>query len=160
MDDTHWINLAVAMDDPALGIKGATENITLGACGNTARFLKDSTMTNAAVTEILAIPEFWEKRLFSILDMNTFQFAGGSAFDAEFISKAGKVLVGENPLAVDYHALPYLAEQRENYGFSERKRAQLGLFRFGRELGLGDAGRSELITPGKKLQSVVSDLQP
>jgi len=144
--DTHWINLAVAMDDPALGIYGATENITLGACSNTARFLKDPTMTNAAVTEILAIPEFWDKRLFSILDMNTFQFAGGSTFDAEFISKAGKVLVGENPLAVDYHALPYLAVQREKYGFTDRKRAQLRLFRFGRELGLGDAGRSELIT--------------
>jgi hypothetical protein len=145
IDDTHWINLAVAMDDPALGINGATENITFGACGNTARFLKDSTMTNAAVTEILAIPEFWEKRLFSILDMNAFQFAGGSAFDAEFISNAGKVLAGENPLAVDYHALPFLAVQRDRYEFSERKRAQLSLFRFGRELGLGDAGRSELI---------------
>jgi len=145
MDDTYWINLAVAMDDPALGINGVTRNITLGACGNTARFLEDSTMTNAAVSEILAIPEFWEKRLFSLLDMNTFQFAGGSTFDAEFISKAGKVLVGENPLAVDYHALPYLAVQREKYGFMERKRAQLRLFRFGRELGLGDAGRSELI---------------
>ena len=146
LDDTYWINLAVAMDDPALGINGATENITLGACGNTARFLKDSTMTNAAVTEILAIPEFWEKRLFSILDMNTIQFAGGSAFDAEFTCKVGKVLVGENPLAVDYHALPYLAVQRDKYGFSERKKVQLTLFRFGRELGLGDAGRSELIT--------------
>ncbi len=144
--DTHWINLAVAMDDAALGIYGATENITLGACSNTARFLKDPTMTNAAVTEILAIPEFWDKRLFSILDMNTFQFAGGSTFDAEFISQAGKVLVGENPLAVDYHALPYLAVQREKYGFTDRKRAELRLFRFGRELGLGDAGRSELIT--------------
>jgi len=146
INDTHWINLAVAMDDPALGIYGATENVTLGACSNTARFLKDPTMANAAVTEILAIPEFWDKRLFSILDMNAFQFAGGSTFDAEFFRKAGKVLVGENPLAVDYHAIPYLAVQREKYGFSERKRAQLRLFRFGKELGLGDAGRSELIT--------------
>lgn len=145
IDDTYWINLAVAMDDPALGINGVTRNITLGACGNSTRFLKDSTMTNAAVSEILAIPEFWEKRLFSLLDMNTFQFAGGSAFDAEFISKAGKVLVGENPLAVDYHALPFLAVQRERRGFAERKRAQLSLFRFGKELGLGDASRSELI---------------
>ena len=55
-------------------------------------------MANAAASEILAIPEFWEKRIFSILDMSRFQFAGGGSFDAEFIASTDTFLIGVNPM--------------------------------------------------------------
>ena len=52
------------MDDPFLGIDGASSNITLGSISNYGRFSRNKTLSAAAVTEILAIPEIWEKKLF------------------------------------------------------------------------------------------------
>ena len=60
----HWINLAVAMDDPFLGIDAAAANVSLGAVNNFRRFYKEPTMGPASIAEILAIPEFWEKKNF------------------------------------------------------------------------------------------------
>ena len=62
----HWINLAVAMDDPFLGIDAAAANVSLGAVNNFRRFYKEPTMGPASIAEILAIPEFWEKRIFQL----------------------------------------------------------------------------------------------
>jgi len=143
-EDTYWINVAVAMDDLMLGIDGAVGSLTLGASSNTDRFLKEKTMANAAASEILAIPEFWEKRIFSILDMSRFQFAGGGSFDAEFIASSDTFLIGVNPLSVDYHGIRHIAKQRSEKGFQYRPLDKISLFKFGRQLGLGDASASQL----------------
>lgn len=144
-EDTYWINVAVAMDDLMLGIDGAVGSLTLGASSNTDRFLKEKTIANAAASEILAIPEFWEKRIFSILDMSRFQFAGGGSFDAEFIASSDTFLIGVNPLSVDYHGVCHIAKQRAKKGFLHRPMNKISLFEFGRQLGLGDASASRLI---------------
>ena len=144
-EDTYWINVAVAMDDLMLGIDGAVGSLTLGASSNTDRFLKEKTMANAAASEILAIPEFWEKRIFSILDMSRFQFAGGGSFDAEFIASSDTFLIGVNPLSVDYHGIRHIAKKRSEKGFLHRPLNKISLFEFGRQLGLGDASASRLI---------------
>ena len=144
-EDTYWINVAVAMDDLMLGIDGAVGSLTLGASSNTDRFLKEKTMANAAASEILAIPEFWEKRIFSILDMSRFQFAGGGSFDAEFIASSDTFLIGVNPLSVDYHGIRHIAKQRSEKGFLHRPLNKISLFEFGRQLGLGDGSASRLI---------------
>ena len=109
-------------------------------CQGTALLLE--TIAPAAAAEILAIPEIWEKRLFSIVDLSEFQFAGGGRFDAEFIGRDPKLLFGENPFAVDFFALRRLAEARVRGGFSPRKPKEVLLFRYARELGLGDVGKS------------------
>ena len=142
LGDTHWINLAVAMDNLNLGIAAAAANMSLGAIDNYRRFLEKPTLAPAAAAEILAIPEIWEKRLFSIVDLSEFQFAGGGRFDAEFIGRDPKLLFGENPFAVDFFALRRLAEARVRGGFSPRKPKEVLLFRYARELGLGDVGKS------------------
>ena len=45
--------------------------------------------------EILAIPEIWEKRIYSILDLSQYQFANGGQFDAEFLA-SNPTLLGKN----------------------------------------------------------------
>ena len=65
--DAFWINLAVPMDDVFLGVDGAAANISLGSVNNYGRFLQKKTMAPATVTEIMAIPEIWDKRIFQYL---------------------------------------------------------------------------------------------
>ena len=71
--DAFWINLAVPMDDPFLGIDGASANMTLGAVSNYGRFSNKTTLSAATVAEIMAIPEIWEKNFFNI---GFFNFSG------------------------------------------------------------------------------------
>ena len=124
------------------GIDAAAANMSLGAIDNYRRFLEKPTLAPAAAAEILAIPEIWGKRLFSIVDLSEFQFARGGRFDAEFIGRDPKLLFGENPFAVDFFVLRRLTEARTRGGFSSRKPKEVLLFRYARELGLGDVGRS------------------
>lgn len=139
LEHARWINLAVARDDLVFGIRGASANATLGTCSNVRRFMNDPTLGPAATAEILAIPEFWENRLFSIVDLTEYQFAGGPGFDAEFLGGRDLLLIGDNPIALDFRALHFLAEARQSHGFKKRDVQGLPLFRFGRDLGLGDA---------------------
>ena len=137
LKDFHWINLAVAMDDTNLGLDGASANLTLGAINNSTRFIQKPTIAPAAVAEILAIPEIWEKRIFSIVDLSKFQFAGGQSFDAEFIGQFSRLVLGRNPFCVDYVVWEKLSETRKDYGFSHRSRENALLFKYAQELGLG-----------------------
>jgi hypothetical protein len=140
----HWINLAVAKDDRFLAIDGAVSNLSLHSSTNTRRFLEDPLIGSAAAVEILGIPEFWEKRLFSVLDLSTFQVASGSKFDAEFIFREDALLIGQNPLALDYYGIDYLAAKRKILGLKDRRSDELLLFKFGRELGMMDPQLAEI----------------
>ena len=140
----HWINLAVAKDDRFLAIDGAVSNLSLHSCTNTRRFLEDPLIGSAAAVEILGIPEFWEKRLFSIIDLSTFQVASGSKFDAEFIFREDALLIGQNPLALDYYGIDYLSAKRKILGLKDRRSDELLLFKFGRELGMMDPQLAEI----------------
>jgi hypothetical protein len=135
-EDVHWINLSVLCDSRILGIEGAVSNLTLNACSNTGRFHQDPTIGHAATVEILAIPEFWNKRLFSILDLSSFQVAGGSSFNAEFVYGDDSLLIGDNPVALDYYGIDYLSAQRKKLGLQDRMSDELMLFKFAKELGL------------------------
>ena len=144
LDSCYWINLSMAKDDPFLGIDGAVSNLTLGASGNTQRFKKDSILGPATAAEILAIPELWENRLYSIMDLSHYQFANAGQFDAEFLGRESTLLLSENPLSVDRAALRVLNMQRKELGFIERKAKKLLLFQYAKELGLGDAQKAEI----------------
>jgi hypothetical protein len=136
LDDVFWINLAVCEDSLNIGIDGAATNMSTGAISNHHRFLEKPTLAPAAVTEILAIPEIWEKRTYSIVDLSKFQFAGGGQFDAEFLGHESTLLLSENPLSVDQIALKALNAKRKQKGFTERLSDELLLFKYGKELGL------------------------
>jgi hypothetical protein len=136
-----WINLSVATDHINLGIDGASSNMTTGAITNYQRFLEKPTIGPAAVTEILAIPEIWEKRIYSILDLSQYQFANGGQFDAEFLASNPTLLLSENPISIDFTALSVLKDIRKKNGFIERDESQLLLFKYAKELGLGEMNK-------------------
>lgn len=144
LEDVYWINLSVAMDSVNLGINGAATNLSLGSIDNYQRFLEKPTLGPAATTEILAIPEIWQKRAFSIIDLSKYQFAGGRSFDAEFVGREPVLLLGENPFSVDYFALRTLTTTREKKGFKARKPDDMLVFRYAKELGLGDVKDAKL----------------
>jgi len=145
LNNCYWINLSTAKDDPFLGIDGAVSNLTLGASGNTQRFKKDSTLGPAMSAEILAIPEIWEKKLFSVIDLTSVQIAGGPEFDAEFLESDDSIIIGQNPLYLDYYALKFIEQKRKHRGLLNRFGGKYPLFRFAKELNLGDAYSSNLI---------------
>ena len=136
--------MAVASDSVNLGIDGASSNITTGAISNYQRFLDRKTIAPAAVTEILAIPEFWEKRTYSIIDLSRYQFSNGGQFDAEFISGKPILLLSENPFSVDRIALSFLNDERKKKGFSLRLEEDVLMFKYASEIGLGDVKKAKV----------------
>ncbi len=145
LEDAFWINLPVAIDSRSLGIDAAVGNASLHAVDNNSRFLGRSTTAPSAATEILAIPEYWEKHLFSILDLSRFQYAGGSKFDAQFLGGESTLMLSENPLSLDYFAMGALNKVRTAEGFDLRDREKAQLFRFGDDLGLAIKGEARLV---------------
>lgn len=138
LKDVYWINLAVPMDDPFLGVDGAAANISLGSISNYRRFSNKSSLAAATVTEILAIPEIWEKRLFSILDFSTYQVANGQRFDAKYVESQSAIFLGKNPIALDYFCWKIINKKRgEKYGLKIRSIEDSLLFKYAEELGLG-----------------------
>ncbi len=145
IDDAYWINLPVALDSRSLVIDAAVANASLRAVDNNARFLGRQTTAPAAATEILAVPEYWEKHLFSILDLSRFQYAGGDRFDASFIASEPTLLLSENPFSLDAFALVTLNEARKAKGLKPRLRKDSPLFRFAEELGLAELEKAKLV---------------
>ena len=125
------------MDDMNLGILGASSNMSLGMVSNSRRFREDPTLGAAAVTEILAIPEIWERRIFSILDLSRFQFAGGVDFNAEFVDSSPSLLLSRNPFAVDSVAWNFLSRIRASQNLKARKKENALMFKYAQSLGLG-----------------------
>ena len=145
LENTYWINLATAMDDHYLGINGAITGITLNASSNTQRFRKDLTMGSANALEMLAIPELWEKRLFSVLDLTKMQIAGGPYLNSEFTKGSSYLYLSKNPVFLDYTGMKRIGEERKKLGLSDRDVDNCKLFDFAKELGLGDSKNNEMI---------------
>ena len=132
------------MDSLNLAIDGGGGEFFAGGIDNAQRFLEKPTCGSCGRCRNTAIPEIWQKRVFSIIDLSKFQFAGGGRFDAEFLGREPILLLGENPFSVDYFALQTLNEMRVKRGFSTRKPDEALIFRYAKELGLGDAKRAKL----------------
>jgi hypothetical protein len=141
----YWINLSTAKDDHVLGIDGAITNATLNSSSNAQRFREDVTMGPAAATEILAIPEFAEKHLFSVVDLSEMQIAGGPEFNAEFIRQKPSLLLSKNPVFIDYYAMQSIQKERAKINLKDRAPQHCKLFIYARELSLGDVHATELV---------------
>jgi hypothetical protein len=144
LKNVFWINLAVVVDSINIGIDGAAANVTTGAISNYNRFLDRGTIAPATVTEILAIPELWDKRTYSIIDLSRFQFANGGQFDAEFIAGVPLLLLSENPISLDRVVLPSLNKERKKMGLAKRNEEDLLLFKYASEIGLGDVKNAKV----------------
>ena len=144
--DAYWINLAVPMDDVFLGLDGAASNITLGSVSNHGRFALKKTMAPATVAEILAIPEIWEKRIFSILDFSSYQVANGQRFDSKYTEKDSQFYLSRNPFSLDYLAWMIINQKRLDRGLSARELKDALLFKYAEELGLGTSSNTLIKT--------------
>ena len=150
LENTYWINLATAMDDYYLGINGAITGITLNASSNTQRFREDLTMGPANAVEMLAIPELWEKRLFSVLDLSKLQIAGGPSLNFEFTRSSSNLYLSKNPVFLDYLGMKWIGEERKKAGLADKNIEDCKLFVFAEELGLGDPKKYEIIRVNSK----------
>ena len=138
LGDAFWINLAVPMDDPYLGIDGASANMTLGAMSNYGRFSNKTTLSAATVAEVMAIPEIWDKKLFSIIDFSSFQVANGQRYDSYYAGSQNAIFIGRNPFALDYLAWKIINKERTiRHGLSVRDINNALIFKYSEELGMG-----------------------
>ena len=137
-EDAYWINLAIPMDDVFLGLDGAASNMSLGAISNHGRFTLKKTMAPATVAEVMAIPEIWDKRIFSILDFSNYQIANGQRFDSKYNEKEPRFYLSRNPFSLDYVAWGIINKKRIKRGLSAREINNALLFRYANELGLGN----------------------
>jgi hypothetical protein len=139
-----WINLPVVKDSASLGVEAAISNASLWNVGNNRRFLDRKSTAPAAAIEILAVPELWERQLFSVLSLEKFQYSGGRTFQAAYVTSRPALLLSPNPIALDAAALDVLRAEREKRDLIPRTKDQL-LFQYARALKLGDARKAKVV---------------
>ena len=114
-----WINLAVGVDDPALGVDGALANATLWNVSNNQRFLVNRATASAAVAEIAAIPELRERMVLHFLSMEYFQFIAGPYFNSIYTRNEPRLRMSCDPVALDRLLLDRINELRLWEGFPQ-----------------------------------------
>lgn len=136
-DVDFWVNLAVGVDDSALGIDGALANATLWNVSNSDRFLRSAATASVAVAEIAAIPELSEKWVLSFLSLNRYQYIGGSQFNSLYTHSEPLLWMSSDPVAIDRLLLERINVLRRNNGFPEISGVPRQL-PFAASLGLGE----------------------
>jgi hypothetical protein len=96
-----WINLAVGVDDPTLGVDGALANATLWNVSNSLRFLGNPATASAAVAEIAAIPELHERMVLHLISLQRYQFIGGPRFNSLYSRSEPLLWMSSDPVALD-----------------------------------------------------------
>ena len=139
-----WINLPMLKDSASLGVEGAVANASLWNAGNNRRFLDRKSTAPAAAIEILAVPELWDRQLFSVLSLEKFQYSGGRKFNAAYIASKPNLLLSPNPIGIDAAALEVLRAEREKHDLLPRTKDQL-LFQYARALKLGDVREAKVV---------------
>lgn len=142
-DVDYWINLPVAVDDPALGIDGALANATLWNVSNSRRFLVNQATASAAVAEIAAIPELAERMVLHLVSLQSYQFIGGPSFNSIYTRSEPKLWLSGDPVAVDRLLLDRMNAMRRLEGFPEIKPLPKQLS-FAASLGLGYARKEQI----------------
>ncbi|MDR1818578.1 MAG: hypothetical protein LBR07_10565 [Puniceicoccales bacterium] len=112
-----WLNLAVALDSPALGVSGALGNATIWNISNQRRFLDNPANAQKVAIEVAAIPEFQRSLVFHVLALERYQFVGGPKFDANHCVSEPRLWLSANPLVLDFLMLGRINNARERKGF-------------------------------------------
>lgn len=146
-DVDFWVNCAVGVDDPALGIDGALASATLWNVSNSQRFLVNQATASAAVAEIAAIPELEERMILHFVSLERYQFIAGPFFNSLYSRSESKLWMSSDPVAVDRLLLDRFNAWRLLEGFPEIHPMPRQL-PFAASLGLGVHEKSKIqITP-------------
>lgn len=138
-----WINLAVGVDDPALGIDGVLANATLWNVSNSQRFLVNQATASAAVAEIAAIPELHERMVLHFISLERYQFIGGPFFNSIYSRSEPRMWMSSDPIALDRLLYDRMNAMRLLEGFPEIEPLPRQL-PFAASLGLGVFERSRI----------------
>ncbi len=138
-----WINLAVGVDDPSLGVDGVLTNATLWNVSNSRRFLVNHATASAAVAEIAAIPELAERLVLNFVSLEAFQFIGGPRFNAIYTRSEPRLWMSSDPVALDRLLYDRMNTMRRLHGFPEIDPLPKQL-PFAASLGLGVHERSRI----------------
>ena len=135
-DVDFWVNLAVGVDNPALGIDGALANATLWNVSNSQRFLRSEATASVAVAEIAAIPELNERMLLHFVSLERYQYIGGPKFNSLYTHSEPILWMSSDPVAIDRLLFERINGLRRNNGFPEIDSIPRQLI-FAARLGLG-----------------------
>lgn len=149
-----WLNLAVGVDDPALGVDGVLASATLWNVSNSQRFLVNQATASAAVAEIAAIPELSERMLLHFVSLSPYQFIGGPRFNSLYSRVEPKLLMSGDPVALDRILYDRINADRLLEGFPEITPLPKQL-PFAASLGLGYFERSKIRIEGVDVASPV-----
>lgn len=118
-DVDFWLNLAVGVDDPALGVDGALASATLWNVSNSQRFLSNEATASAAVAEIAAIPELNERMLLHFVSLERYQYIGGPWFKSRYSKSEPLLWMSSDPVAMDRLLYDKMNKYRLLDGFPE-----------------------------------------
>lgn len=138
-----WLNLAVGVDDAALGVDGVLANATLWNVSNSQRFLSNEATASAAVAEIAAIPELNERMVLHMVSLDCYQYIGGPRFNARYAYSEPLVWMSSDPVALDRLLYDRMNTLRLLDGFPEISPLPRQL-PFAASLGLGQFDRSHI----------------
>lgn len=138
-----WINLAVGVDDPALGVDGALANATLWNVSNSRRFLVNQATASAAAAEIAAIPELAERLVLNFVSLENYQFIAGPFFNSIYTRSEPRLWMSSDPVALDRLLFDRINNARRLEGFPEIDPLPRQL-PFAASLGLGVHERSQI----------------
>ncbi|MEM7790182.1 MAG: DUF362 domain-containing protein [Verrucomicrobiota bacterium] len=142
-DVDFWINLAVGVDDPALGVDGALANATLWNVSNSQRFLANPATASAAVAEIAAIPELQERMVLHFISLERYQFIAGPFFNSHYSRSEPRLWMSSDPVALDRLIYDKMNELRLLEGFPDISPMPRQL-PFAARLGLGTFDRDRI----------------
>lgn len=131
-----WINLAVCVDEPVLGVDGALANASLWNISNHRRFLVNPSTAAVAIAEVLAVPELKQAIEFHMISLETYQFIGGPAFNSLYTSSLPYLWMSKDPVALDSLLIDLINRDRRTNGFDEISLPNLQLV-FAAKIGLG-----------------------
>jgi len=112
-DADKIINIAPMSDHRKIGLIGAYSSLILGSIDNHRRFLSPDRTSAQALAEIYAESGLKEKTALHIVDGLVAQYAGGPAFDPNFASTPGLLMLSQDPVALDTLTLQRLEAWRE-----------------------------------------------
>ncbi len=107
------INLAVLKDHSLAGLAGGMKNY-YGAIHNPNKYHDNHCSPHVA--EVCALPEIRNKNKLTVMDCLNVQYHGGPAHNPGFVEQYGGMIIGEDPVAVDFVALSVLEKIREKLG--------------------------------------------
>ena len=139
-----WINLAVGLDDPILGVDGALANASLWNVSNHVRFLANQSTAAVAVAEILGIPELNKHLKLHLVSLEEFQFIGGPFYNSLYSRDQPKLWMSSDPVALDRLLVNLINQERRENGFDELSSPNLQLS-YASKIGLGEDSTDAIV---------------